>query len=84
MKLYPAWINKQGQRAQATATGCEKKLVVAYFLALQHRIYSELVMVIGNPELHPICRNVVYLGKKLIHVVVVCYGRTMGRVKKKL
>ena len=60
-----------------TATGCEKKLVVAYFLALQRHIYGELVMVIGNPELHPICQNVVYLGKKLIHIMVVCYGRTM-------
>ena len=56
--------------------------MVAYFLALQRHIYGELVMVIGDPELYPICRNVVYLGKKLIHVVVVCYGRTMGRVKK--
>ena len=53
MKLYPAWINRQGQRAQATATGCEKKLVVAYFLALQRHIYGELVMVTGDPELHP-------------------------------
>ena len=51
--------------------------MVAYFLALQRRIYSELVVVIGNPELYPICQNVVYLGKKLIHVMVVCYGRTM-------
>ena len=51
--------------------------MVAYFLALQRHIYGELVMVIGDPELYPICRNVVYLGKKLIHVMVVCYGRTM-------
>ena len=49
--------------------------MVAYFLALQRHIYGELVMVIGNPIQS--VENVVYLGKKLIHIMVVCYGRTM-------